>query len=128
MPLTITRDGKEMTLQVKIAKLEFPDATSLWSEQTSQRRWGMELEDLTPDLARQLGAKSETGVVVAGVEPGSPADNASVQRGDIILEVNRQPVKSVDDVREKIEKARGKDSLLLLAQREGKSFYVVLKG
>ena len=88
----------------------------------------MELEDLTPDLARQLGAKSETGVVVAGVEPGSPADNASVQRGDIILEVNRQPVKSVDDVREKIEKARGKDSLLLLAQREGKSFYVVLKG
>jgi serine protease Do len=88
----------------------------------------MQLQELTPDLARQLGAKNHGGVVVAGVQPGSPADNAAVQSGDIILEVDRHPVKNVDDVKERIEKAPHKDSLLLLVQREGKSLYLVLKG
>ena len=50
-------------------------------------------------LGRQLGAKSGHGGVVADVQPGSPADNASVQKGDMILEVNRQPVKGVADMK-----------------------------
>jgi serine protease Do len=128
VPLRINRDGKDMTLQVKVGKLESREPGALQTEKTAQGKWGMQLQELSPDLARQLGAKSQTGVVVAGVEPGSPADNASVQRGDIILEVNRQPVKGVADLREKIEKARSKDSLLLLIQREGSSLYCVLKG
>ena len=128
VPLRINRDGKEMTLQVKIGKLDSKEAVTPQTEQTSQGKWGMQLQELTPDLARQLGAKSQAGVVVAGVQPGSPAENASIKRGDIILEVNRQPVKGVADVKEKIEKARDKESLLLLVEREGKSLYVVVKG
>jgi serine protease Do len=62
------------------------------------------------------------------VQPGSPADEGSIQRGDIILEVNRQPVKSVEDVKEKMEKSGSKSSLLLLVQRGGNTVYVALKG
>jgi serine protease Do len=128
VPLKINRDGKDMTLEVKVARLDAREPGVPRSEELSQGKWGMQLQELTPDLARQLGAKNHAGVVVAGVQPGSPADNAAVQSGDIILEVDRHPVKNVDDVKERIEKAPHKDSLLLLVQREGKSLYLVLKG
>ncbi len=108
VPLRINRDGKDMTLQVKVGKLESQEAGAPQTEQTSKDKWGMQFQELTPDLARQLNAKSQTGVVVAGVQPGSPAENASIRRGDIILEVNRQPAKSVADVNEKIEKVRAR--------------------
>jgi len=104
------------------------EAVTAKSEETSHGKWGLQLQDLTPDLARQLGAKTDKGVVVAGVRPGSPAENASVQRGDVILEVNRQPVKGMEDMKEKLEKSSGRDSLLLLIQRGGGNLYVVLKG
>lgn len=117
-----------MTLQVKVARLDAREPGAPRSEETSQGKWGMQLQELTPDLARRLGAGNHAGVVVAGVQPGSPADNAALQSGDMILEVNRHPVKNVDDMKEKIEKAPNKGSLLLLVQREGKSLYLVLKG
>ncbi len=127
-PLKISRDGKEMTLQVKVAKLDAKEPGLPKSEETSQDKWGMQFQEMTPDLARQFGARSRTGVVVTGVQPGSPADNASVQSGDVILEVNRRPVKSAEDAKESMKKARNKDSLLLFIEREGKSLYIVLKG
>ena len=128
VPLQISRDGKDMTLQVKVGKLESGDQGKPRKEEPSQSKWGMQLQDLNPDLARQLGSKTTTGVVVGGVQQGSPAEEASIRRGDIVLEVDRQPVKSVEDMKEKIEKAGKKDSLLLLIEREGNSLYVVLKG
>jgi serine protease Do len=128
VPLRVARDGKEITLRVTVGRLDSKEPGNAPIEEASQGKWGLQLQGLTPELARQLGAKSEQGVLVAGVKPGSPADNASVQRGDVILEVNRQPVKSVADMKEKIEKSHTKDSLLLLVQRGGNSLYLVLKG
>ncbi len=127
-PVRIVRDGKEMTLHVKVAKLDSKEVATARPEETSRGKWGLQLQELTPDLARQLGAKTDKGVVVAGVQPGSPAESASVQRGDIILEVNRQPVKGMEDMKERLEKARATESLLLLIQRGGSNIYVVLKG
>jgi serine protease Do len=126
--LTIIRDGKEMTLHIKIGRLDGQEPAKASAEETSQGKWGLQLQDLTPDLARQLNAKTQQGVVVAGVQPGSPAEEASIQKGDIILEINRQPVKGVSDMKEKIEKSPSKNSLLLLVQRGGNTLYLVLKG
>lgn len=128
VPLQIVRDGKQMTLQIRIAKLDSQEPDKPSTEPASQGKWGLQLQDLTPDLAKQLGAKIQQGVIVAGVQPGSPAEEASIQRGDIILEVNRQPVKSVSDLKEKIDKSRSKDSVLLLVQRGSNTLYLVLKG
>ena len=128
VPIRVVRDGKEITLRVRVGRLDSREAGNTPAEGASQGKWGLQLQALTPELARQLGGKSGQGVVVAGVQPGSPADNASVQRGDVILEVNRQPVKGITDMKEKIEKSHTKDSLLLLIQRGGSNLYLVLKG
>lgn len=128
VPLKIVRDGKEMTLNVKIGDLSTQETGEVQkSEAEPQGKWGLQLRDLTPELARRMGLKREKGVVVAGVRSGSPADESSVRAGDIILEVNRQPVNKAEDMKQMMEQSKGKDSLLLLIQRGGNTLYIVLK-
>jgi serine protease Do len=83
----------------------------------SHKSLGITVQNLTPEIAKNLGLEKDTGVVVTRVEPGSPAANSGLQTGDVIREVNRKPVKDVEDFVQKIEKAKGQDSLLLLLQR-----------
>jgi serine protease Do len=78
---------------------------------------GISVQNLTPEMARRLRLKSETGVVVTRVEAGSPAATAGIQTGDIIREVNRKPVKDADDLVQKIEQAKDQNNILLLVQR-----------
>jgi serine protease Do len=68
-------------------------------------------------MARRLRLKSETGVVVTRVESGSPAADAGIQTGDIIREVNRTPVKNVEDLVQKLDQAKDQNNILLLVQR-----------
>jgi serine protease Do len=77
-------------------------------------------------MARQHGLTDESGVVVVGVQPGSPAERAGVQRGDLIREINRQPVQSTQDVRDAIAKAENQDSLVLLVKRGQGSLFVAM--
>jgi serine protease Do len=126
--LTVVRDGKEHHLLAKIAKLESEEAMAESSKQPARGKWGLQLQDLNPQIASQLGLKADHGVVVVNVEPGSPAERASIQQGDVILEVNRHPVKSVKEVKEQVGKGGDSDTLLLLVQSEQGSRYVALKG
>ena len=85
------------------------------------------LRDVTPDVARgQSLDASDQGVMVVDVKPGSPAERASIRKGDIILEVNHEPVKSVAEVTKNVANSANKDSLLLLVQRNGSSLFVAL--
>ncbi len=80
----------------------------------------MGLENLNADLRDQLQLPSDVkGVVVTNVQPGSPADNAGISRGDVILEVNRHQVQSAEDVKRELGNvAAGKDAMVLhLVQR-----------
>jgi serine protease Do len=85
------------------------------------------VQNLTPEIAKGLGLKKETGVVVTGVQPGSPAADAGIQTGDVIREVNRKPVKDLDDFIQKIEKAKDQDNVLLLLQRGQSSLFAAVK-
>ena len=128
-PLKVLRDGKELTLKVKVAKLESKEEEAGKAEAVQEGKWGLQLEELTPERSRQLGLKPERGVLVVDVRPGSPADEASIQRGDVVLEVNRHEVKSVEDMKEKMARAAaGKEGVLLLIQRGKTTIYAVLKG
>ncbi len=127
-PVTIVRDGKEQQVLVKIAAMESDETASDGPRQPAQGKWGLQLQDLNAQLAKQLGLKVDQGALVVGVQPGSPADQSAIQQGDVILEVNRQPVKSVKEVKEMIAKAGDKTTLLLLVQSEQGKRYVVLKG
>jgi serine protease Do len=126
--VTVVRGGKERDIVAKIGKLEPEEAAGEESRLPAHGKWGLQLQDLNPQIARQLGLKSDHGVVVVNVQPGSPADEASIQPGDVILEVNRQPVKSAKEVKEEVGKVGEGKSLLLLVQRDQGSRYVALKG
>jgi len=126
--VTVVREGKEQQLQAKIAPMEADETASNEPRQPAQGKWGLQLQDLNPQLAKQLGLNFDQGAVIVGVQPGSPAGQAAIQQGEVIIEVNRQPVKSVKEVKEAIAKAGDKNTLLLLVQGEKGKHYIVLKG
>jgi serine protease Do len=112
----VLRDGKEVERAVKIGEMEGESKTAT-ANSSSQKSLGVAVQNLTPQIARELGLKRKTGVVVTAVEPGSAAAEATIQTGDVIREVNRKPVGDVDDFAQKIEQAKGQESILFLIQR-----------
>jgi serine protease Do len=127
VPVTVIRDGKETVLTVTVAKLTSDETHFAKSEEAAKGKWGLQLHELNPQVEEQLGLQADKGVAVVGVEPGSAADEAGIRQGDVIIEVNRGAVASVDDVKEKINQADDKDHLLLLVQRQNGKFYVPLE-
>ncbi len=89
---------------------------------------GLEVQDLTAEIARQLELPADLkGVVVSDVEVDSPAGAAGLQRGDVITEVNKSAVRSVKDLERATAKVGKSDDMLLLIQRRGARRWVVLK-
>lgn len=111
----VIRDGKTVGREVKVGQME--EKGQVASKSSSRKSLGIGIQNITPEIAKGLGLKKESGVVVTRVEPGSPASDAGLQQGDVILQVNRKPVKDTDDFVEKIEKAKDQESVLLLLQR-----------
>jgi serine protease Do len=124
--LSLRRDGKTEAVPVKVGKLPSEKVASEPSSRASQSQWGLQLQDVTPQMARQRGLAEASGVMVVGVQPDSPAERAGLQRGDIILEVNHQPVQSMQDMRDAVAKAGDQDSLLLLVKRDQGSVFVAM--
>jgi serine protease Do len=124
--VTLRRDGKSQKVPVTIGKLPAEQATGEESSQAAPSQWGLQLQDVTPQMARQRGLTAAAGVMVVGVQPGSPAERAGLQRGDVIREVNRQAVQSVQEVRGAIAKADNQDAVALLVKRNQGSVFVAM--
>src|SRR5215470_8651083 len=123
--LVVVRDGKRVTLPVKVARLaEAPERAAAASSASSPL--GLSVQTLTPALAKELGLHESVGVLVRAVEGASPAADAGVQPGDVIAEIDRQPVKTVDDLERAIEKRQAGSSTLLLVHRNGGDLYIAL--
>ena len=125
--VTVLRDGKERRLSVKVGKLPSESAKLEKTAQPAKGKWGLQLHNMSPQLGHQFRLQADQGVVVVGVEPGSPAHEAGLRKGDVIIEVNRHPVNSVDEVKQRISKSKEKDQLLLLVQRQNGKFFVPLE-
>jgi serine protease Do len=127
--LTVLRDGKTMTVPLTLEALgSHPeDSGSASSEGQGKMHWGIGLGNLTPDMRDQLQApKDIRGAVIEQVQPGSSADNAGLQQGDIILEVNRHKVQSASDVQQALQSVpKGQDALVLVWSNGGNSFRVL---
>ena len=123
----VLRNGKEKRLTVKTGRLPSDETELEASASPTKGKWGLQLQELTPQLARQLRLKSDKGLVVTGVLPDSPAADAGLRQGDVILEVNRKPVSSVGDAKKQIRNSDDESSLLLLVQRDGGKFFVPLE-
>ena len=90
-------------------------------------RWGLGLTDVTPDVRQEMQLNSNVrGAVVERVVPGSSADDAGLQRGDVITEVNRKPVGSASDVQKALaDIPKGQDALVLIWSNGGSTFRVL---
>ena len=83
----------------------------------------MHLEALTPEIARSFGLSETSGVVVVEVEAGGPAAEVGVQPGDIILEVDKEPVKDLEQFNRKVQGYKPGDTILLLIKRQGATLF-----
>jgi serine protease Do len=125
VPMTVVRDGKKRELEVKVGELESTEAENE-SGEPAQGKWGLTLENVTPGIAQHFHLKTLQGVVVSDVEPGGPANEAGIHQGDLILEINRKPVKTVEEAMDAITKADDKAPLLVLVQRDQGSLFIAM--
>jgi serine protease Do len=124
MNLKAIRDGKEMTFLVTVA--ERKDNVAMAAEKSGKGHFGVAAQEITAELARQLGIARD-GVIVTGVQEGSPADEFGIQPQDIIVQVNQVKISSMKDYLREITKAATKKSVTLLIKRGRSSFFVALR-
>ncbi|MCB9479049.1 MAG: DegQ family serine endoprotease [Deltaproteobacteria bacterium] len=120
----VIRDGKPVTLTVKIGKLD--DDTTVAGATEPREELGLALRDLPAEMAKTLKVDPGHGALVVKVAHGSAAADAGVREGDAILEVNRKPVTSAADVVTVLKKLdKGQSALLLIGRSDG-SFLTTL--
>jgi len=124
--LLISRDGKTQDVSVALAEFPEKEANATPGESNGGGLQGVNVQDLTPDLAQQLNLPAGIhGVVVSDVDPASPAA-ADLQRGDVIQEVNHKPISNVQQYKQALA-AAGNQPVLLLVDRGGVTQYVVVE-
>jgi serine protease Do len=129
--VVINRDGSEKHMSVKLdeataskAARERDNEPGASDDKTSL---GVAVAPLTPELAERAHASKDAhGIIVQDVNPNGRAADAGIRAGDVIQEVNRQPVKSVDDLRAALKKTSDKPTLLLI-HRQGSDIFVTVK-
>jgi serine protease Do len=125
--LQIFRDGQERGFSLTLTELPAGSESGAAAGGGSRgSQLGISVDGLTPQIAQQLGLPAETtGVVVTDVQPASSAEEAGVRRGDVIQEVDRRPVTSVEEFQSAIRR-RG-NRVLLLIDRSGDHLYIVVE-
>ncbi len=123
----ILRDGKRQTLSVALtARQETPIVASI-PPSRADVKLGIDVQDLSPELAEKFKLKDTKGVLIAKVDPGSIAQTEGLREGDLIKEVNRADVNSVKEFSDAVGKVKPGETILLRVVRETRAFYVVLK-
>lgn len=126
--VTVLRNLKTVELKVPVGNLGVETAAKLGKpdEQQNIMQLGVSVQNVTVDIAAKLGYKANTGVIISKVKPGSIADLAGIQRGAVILEVNRKSVNSVKEFTSAATEAVKAKSVLLLMQDQYGTRYVVI--
>jgi serine protease Do len=125
--LQVMRDGKSESVPVKLEALGGSKGTEVAGNEHGKGRWGLSLGELNSDARGELQLRPTVrGALVEDVQPGSPADNAGLQRGDVIMEVNRQSTKSATDAAQALSSVpKDQDALVLVWSNGGSTFRVL---
>jgi len=123
--LVVIRDGKRKTIEAKLdSRSKIKEATET-SEQSLQKL-GLEVQNLTDALAERLGYEGESGVLISNVESGSQAARKGLQRGMLIIEVDKKPVKNTKEFKKALKEAAESGKVLLLVSDARYHYLVVL--
>ncbi|MBI4488416.1 MAG: DegQ family serine endoprotease [Deltaproteobacteria bacterium] len=124
--LKISREKSERNMTVRIGEL--PDEREVISQSEGKELdLGLRVQKVTPELSRRHGLSTTKGVIVVEVQPGSPADHAGIEPGDVIREVNQRPVNTVRDFDKSLRQSRKGDRLFLLVQRGDNEVFFALR-
>jgi serine protease Do len=124
--LGILRDGQERELTVEIGRLSAAKLAAL-DAPASARPLGLTVQTLTAELAEQFGTTAGSGVIVTEVQAGSIAARAGIDSGTIILQVDREPVKSARQFSEAVDRSQDDKRVLLLVRKGDMQQYLVLQ-
>ena len=124
--VTVLRDGRPKVLKVKVGKRPLTMAAASENQQKEKKGdYGFEVAELTPEVAQRYNLKETAGVIVVNVDPNSKAQEAGIQQGDLIIEVNRKDVASVKDFKNLIDQHKKKDGINLLVKRMNGGLMVI---
>ncbi|HEU5401625.1 MAG TPA: Do family serine endopeptidase [Terriglobales bacterium] len=128
--LGVVRNGQNETVPVTLQAMGKKAGEISASAENGKPRWGLGLSDLTPGVRQQIQVPQEIqGAVVGNVQPGSPADNAQIQRGDVIVSVDRKPVNNAEQASQALKSIpAGQDALVLVWSQGGNTFRVMHPG
>ncbi|OGQ25039.1 MAG: peptidase [Deltaproteobacteria bacterium RIFCSPHIGHO2_02_FULL_60_17] len=122
--LKVLRDKKEVMLTVAVGELKEEEVVASAKE---KGELGLTVQRLTPQIAESLGLDRAEGVVITAVEPGSPGDDAGLRRSDVILEIDRKPVRNLADYRKVIAESKKGKGILFLVRRGENTLFLALK-
>jgi len=120
----ILRDKRELTIPVQVEKLKDEEVNVSAQEKD---HLGLTVQKVTPENAESLGVKRAEGVLITSVEPGSAADEAGLEQGDIIVEVDRKPIHDVSEYQKAMMAAKKGKRILLLVRRGENAMFLTLK-
>ena len=125
--LEILRDGKKKIIPIELVERKDEAVQAAIPRQQPETFLGLNVQDLTPEIAERFKIKDEKGVIVTKVEPGSAAESEGLKEGDLIKEVNREKVNSTAEFKQLMEKTKKSEAVLLRISRENRAFFIVLK-
>jgi serine protease Do len=120
----VLREGKPQVFKVQVQELDDKQIAS--SRSQTKESLGLAVQELTPELARRFRMDYEPGILIVQVREGSPAEEAGVQEGDIIKEVNRKPVKDLKTYNHLVSSAKKGANVLLRIKRGGMNLFISL--
>ena len=121
----VIRKGKKVNLQVKIEKLK--ESKTFQTDSQAEPNLGMIVKEITPELAKNMGLSDTGGLVVVRVESNSPAAEAGLVQGDIILEMDQVPLKDLEEFHSRIGEYKKGDTVLFLVKRKSTTLYLTVK-
>ena len=124
----LIRDGKEITKEAKIAEAKEETPSMEGNDHKKEGpQLGMSLMENSTQYERQYNLPDSRGLIVTGIMPGGLAAQAGIQQGDIILEMDKKPIKDMNDFMERMSKYKTGDTILFLIKRQTGSFFVTIK-
>lgn len=121
--VVVIRDGQKKTIKVKLEVLK-DEPVKVASTQDTM---GLQVQDITPEIAQSLKLDLKEGVLVSDVTAGKSAAEAGMRRGDVITEVNRKAIRNTGDYRRETSGLKSGDTALMLVRRGGSTIYVAVK-
>jgi Do/DeqQ family serine protease len=128
--LTVVRNGQQQQVHAKLDELtgnENPQGQTGPGGGAGGGQLGVAVQPITPDIAAQLGIPDvKNGLVVTSVDPTGPAAQAGIQSGDVLIEINHQPINNVTDVKPALQKSGSRPALVLI-NRGGQTLFLTVR-